>query len=132
MAGRTAGYGRSDYRAFLDKAAEFYNGMHDALQRGNRVQACSSAVHCVICSCDAVTIRFSGVKSTSQRHEDVAELVRKSNAPDASAKVRQILDVLRVKSMVEYGEDSPSASDTMLVVKQAERIFKWAKDVVER
>ena len=123
---------REDAAAFLEKARQFYNGMQDALARDDKTQTCSSSVHCVISSCDAITAYFLGIKSTSQRHDDAAKLVRKSGAPGAIEKERQIAEVLSRKSAIEYGSDEPEDKQTQMLAKLAERIYFWAKDTLER
>ena len=73
--GRAASVDKKDFSIFLAKAGEFFNGMNDAAGQGHYVQACSSAVHCIICSCDAVAVKFLGERSTGQCHDEAVRLL---------------------------------------------------------
>ncbi|MFA5246484.1 MAG: hypothetical protein WC408_01170 [Candidatus Micrarchaeia archaeon] len=123
---RTAKIERHHSADFLEKAEQFHNGMIDSMQRGDYAQACSSAIHCVISSCDAVTAFHLGLKSNSQRHEDQAQLVRRLTIPDAFEKSRQISQVISAKSRIEYSTEMPSQKQALTLTLQAERIYKWA------
>jgi hypothetical protein len=129
---RTIKIEKHQYTAFLDKATSFYNGMIDAKSRGNWVQACSSAVHCTISSCDAVTTYFLGERSASIRHDDLARLVQRISLPDADEKSKQIAQVLSVKSRVEYSAETLSQKQALTMTLQAGRIYEWARQITSK
>jgi hypothetical protein len=129
---RTTKVERYNSANFLEKAEQFHNGMVDAMQRGNYAQACSSAIHCVISSCDAVTAFHIGLKSNSQRHEDLSRLVKQTAIPGAFEKSRQISQVISSKSNVEYGTEIPSQKQALVLTLQAERIYGWARQATTK
>ena len=112
------------------KADEFYEGVVVAAQRGHWTQACSSAVHCVISSCDAIAVKILGERSAGKSHDDAIRLLSRARPPGYEAKVNQIRDILSLKSKVEYGSDAPSKARAELAIKQATRVYRWAKEVV--
>jgi hypothetical protein len=106
--------------------------MIDAMQRKEYAQACSSAIHCVISSCDAVTASCLGLKSSSRRHEDLVQLVKQAAIPGTQEKARQISQVISSKSAVEYGSEMPSQQQALTLTLQAERIYRWARQATTK
>ena len=127
---RTGKTDRRQAMAYMDKANDFYNGMVDASQRGNWTVTASNAVHCVINSCDAVTVKILGERSISLRHDDVIRLLAKARPSGIGDKIHQIQEILSAKSKVEYGFEKPSKGQAEMMAKQAHRVFAWAKEIV--
>jgi len=120
------------YAQYLRKASSFYQGMKKAEENEDWNLAALNAIHCVISSADAVTTFYLGQHSAGQRHEDVIALLGQTRLPGIEEKARQILDVLRLKTLVEYEPEEPTENEARAMAKQAERIFKWARDSLER
>lgn len=90
------------------------------------------AVHLAISSCDAVTAFFLQERSASERHEDVVELLGRTGVAGLREKTRQVLDVLADKTLIAYEPEVPSEARSRNIVKQAERIYRWAKEVLPK
>jgi hypothetical protein len=127
---RTADIEKREYSAFMKKATEFYHGMKIAAESGEWNQAMLSGIHCAISSIDAVTTWYLGLKSNSQNHLDVVGLLLRTSAPQASERVRQLQEILSLKTRVEYGTEELTPSKASTAVKQVERLFFWAKTVL--
>jgi HEPN domain-containing protein len=128
--GRSTKVDRSDYGTYLQKADEFYEGMLDAVQRGNYAQACSSAVHCTISSCDAVAVKILGERGSGKSHDEAVRLLSAARPPGFEERLRQVRDVLSLKSKAEYGSERPSKNQAELAARQATRVYRWAKEVL--
>ena len=129
---RTRKVDRHKHRAFLSKAEAFFNTMKRAESEGDWNSAGLLAVHLAISFCDAVTVFFLQEHSTSDRHEDVVEVLGRTGIAGVREKTRQVLDVLSEKTLIAYEPDEPSEARSRNIVKQAERIYKWSKDVLPK
>ncbi len=132
MSDRTARVDKPDFAAYERKADEFYASMVDASQRGHWAAACSNAVHCVISSCDAIAVRILGERSSGKSHDEAVRLLAKARPPGFEEKLHQVRDILSLKSKAEYGSEMPSRGRTELAVKQATRVYRWAKETVRK
>lgn len=115
------------YAAYFNKATEFYYEMKHAETEGKWNAACLNAIHCAISCGDAVSTFFLGRRSSGQRHEDAALLIRETKLPGSEEKAKQFLDVIRLKNLVEYEADEAGENETRKLTKQTERIYAWAK-----
>lgn len=115
---------------FLKKAGECYVGMNAAFAGETWNMAVIAAVHCAISAADALTVKFLGVRNSGTRHEGVVKLLNQLSLVDIGKKNRQLLNLLRIKSTAEYEERLMSKSDAEDAVRDAERFYKWAKEVL--
>jgi hypothetical protein len=83
------------------------------------------AIHAAITAGDALTVRYLGVRSASQRHLDVIALIEKIPKEKRGEVTRQLRGLLSEKSEVEY-------DDQLLPVGRGEEMLKVAERVVER
>ncbi len=123
------------YKIFLEKAGEFHIEMLLAKQEGRWNAVGLNGVHCVISASDALTTYFLGKRSAGERHEDAAELlseIQDINRTELKEKVNQLLGVLQQKNLVEYAGELLPEPKAILLAKQAERIYEWAKSKLPR
>ncbi|MBI4392255.1 MAG: HEPN domain-containing protein [Euryarchaeota archaeon] len=111
---------------YLAKATHFHRMMSDAYSTGNSDGAALAAVHCVISALDAVTVAYLGERSRGPDHADVLALVSKVSLPDVREKASQAKNVLAMKNVVEYEDRHVSPDETEIIVKEAERVLRWA------
>lgn len=128
---KTRKIAKHEYASFLRKAESFYNGMKQAEQSEDWNLACLNAIHCTITSIDAITTFFLEERSAGQKHEDVVELLKQTKLPDAQEKARQVLDILALKTMVEYEPTEPTENQARQITKQAQRVHQWAKQTLK-
>ncbi len=120
------------YADFSKKAEQFFHSLKESIQAGRWDAAGSSAVHCVICSTDALTCYYLKQRSASERHQDAVQLLKKLPLKEIDDKARQFLDVINLKNQVEYSYHLTSEKQALLMAKQAERFYAWAKDQLPR
>lgn len=123
---------RHKHEVFLRKAESFRNEMKRAEEASEWNAACLNAIHCAISSADALAVFYLGERSASQSHEDAAEIVRRTGLPEAQEKSRQLLDILQLKTLVEYEPEEPTEKEARTMLKQSERFFQWAKNSLRK
>ena len=126
----TVNVASSFYQNFLKKAEECHTGMNAAFASDNWNMAVIAAVHCGISAADALTVKFLGVRNSGSRHEAVIKLLSKLNLLDIGKKNQQLSNLLRIKSTAEYEEKLMSKSDASEALRDAERFYKWVKEVL--
>lgn len=127
---RTEKLGREKHGTYLSKADEFYQLMKKAEADGLWDGAALNAVHCSISSCDALTTFYLGLRSKGGKHEDVVLLMKRINTSGIQEKIKRLLDVLSVKNLVEYEAGELRENDAKRVVKEAEEIYSWVKQLL--
>ncbi len=130
MEANTVNVASSFYKNFLKKAEECHAGMNAAFAIDSWNLAVIAAVHCGISAADALTVKFMGVRNSGSRHESVIKLLSKLNLPEIGKKNQQLSNLLRIKSTAEYEERLMSKSDASEALRDAERFYKWVKEVL--
>ncbi|MFH0817362.1 MAG: hypothetical protein V1909_01885 [Candidatus Micrarchaeota archaeon] len=95
---------------------------------------CSQAIHAIIRTNDALSLKFLG--HTPTRHDDAAivfaKLVREGKLPDRAKPFKDLIaDSMRDKSDADYGKASFSYEDAKEYVERAESFVAMAKDVLK-
>ncbi len=123
---------KSRYRIYLQKAREFYDEMESALanERWNAVGL--NGIHCLISSCDALTVYFLGKRSASQSHEDVIKLINELDINERTKRDRlgQALSILQPKTRVEYEGELFTEKEARTMTKRVGRFYGWAKGML--
>ncbi len=104
--------------------------MKTAFAGENWNMAVIAAVHCGISAADALTVKYLGIRNSGSRHESVIKLVGRLNLPDIGKKNQQLSNLLRIKSTAEYEEKFMSKSDASDAFRDAERFYKWVKELL--
>jgi hypothetical protein len=130
MALKTEDVGRERYSVYLSKAAEFYALMKNAEEKELWNGVGLNAIHCAISSCDALTTFYLGLRSRGEKHEDIVQLMKRVRASGIEERIKQLLDVLAIKNLVEYEALELGEKDARNAAKQAERIYLWAKQTL--
>lgn len=120
------------HAAYMHKAVSFCRGMENAVAEENWNGASLNAIHCAISSSDAVTACLLGERPASQRHEDAAALLEKTGLPEAKEKARQFLDIIQLKTLIEYEPDEPTEAQARQLIKQTQRFHQWAKQILQK
>ncbi len=89
----------SDY---LKKAQDNYVQMLSALEKDNYNAVGTLAVQCAISSADAICVYEKGIRSISQDHFDVCDLVRSIPLPDAKEKSNILKRIIAKKNLIQY------------------------------
>ena len=113
---------------YLKKAADNYEQMLRAFQASNWNAAATLAVQCAISSADAVCVHEKGVRSVSQDHRDVCDLVAKLPLEGASEKAKSLRKVIARKNMVQYECRNMYRADADEMVKMTTRVYQWVRE----
>lgn len=116
------------FKIYLEKAEQFFKLMKYAQTEGLWIGMGLCGVHCAISCCDALTTFYLGERSISQKHEDVVVLLRGIQLEGISDRIKQILSVLSVKSLVEYEAREIRRDDAAKIAAQVERFYGWVKE----
>ncbi|KPJ55919.1 MAG: hypothetical protein AMJ42_05995 [Deltaproteobacteria bacterium DG_8] len=117
---------RSEYRTYLKKAGEFYDIMLQAKKREKWNAVGLNAVHCAISSCDAMLVFYAGIRSTSDDHLAVIDLLSTSiKLPDAKSKCGTLRKILVKKSIIEYENRDFIQKEALEILKLTERFYNW-------
>jgi HEPN domain-containing protein len=115
---------------YLKKASDNYDQMLAAFAASNWNAAATLAVQCAISSADAICVYKKGVRSVSQDHLDVCDLVAGLPLEGAQEKSRQLRKVIARKNLVQYECRSVHKADADEMVKVTTRIYQWARQTI--
>ena len=117
---------RSEYRTYLKKATEFYDTMLQAKKREKWNAVGLNAVHCAISSSDAMLVFYAGIRSSSDDHLAVIDLLSTSiRLPDAESKCETLRKILVKKSVIEYENRDFTQKEALEILKLTERFYSW-------
>ena len=122
---------RSVASDYLKKAFDNYEQMLVAFNASNWNAAGTLAVQCVISSADAICVHEKGVRSVSQDHFDVCDLVAGLYLEGAEEKSKQLRKVIARKNLVQYECRSMHKADAADMVKITTRIYQWVRQMIE-
>ena len=128
---KTRNVEKHKYKNYLAKADEFFNAMNDSFTKRMFNATVLNAVQCAISSADALSVFYQGVRHAGDRHEDVVALLNTLGLSDMQSKNRQLLSLLHIKNSAEYEEKLMSEANAQDSIKNAERFFKWVRDLLE-
>ncbi len=115
---------------YLKKAADNYEQMLTAFNASNWNAAATLAVQCAISSADAICVHEKGVRSVSQDHLDVCDLVAGLPLEGAQEKSRQLRKVIARKNLVQYECRSVHKTDADEIVKVTTRVYQWVIEII--
>ena len=127
---RTKNEDRSLAKVYFQKAGDNYNAMTAAFEQKNFNAVGTLAVQTVISSADAVCVFEKGMRSVSQNHGDVCDLVMQTRLPDVKEKCSALKRVIAKKNAIQYEGRNISAKEAEDVVKWTERFFSWVSGVL--
>ena len=110
---------------YLKKATDNYTQMVSASQSGNFNAAATLAVQCVISSADAICVHEKGIRSISQDHLDICDLIKSIPFPESNEKSNQLRKVIAKKNLIQYEGRSIRQSEAEGIVKITSRFYQW-------
>ncbi|MCB9772225.1 MAG: HEPN domain-containing protein [Candidatus Omnitrophica bacterium] len=123
---------KSAAREYLKKASDNYDQMLSAFHANNWNAAATLALQCAISSADAICVNEKGVRSISQDHLDVCELVSKLPIEGATEKAKQLRKIIARKNAVQYECRSVNRADADEIVKVTTRVYQWVREMMEK
>lgn len=117
---------------YLKKATDNYEQMLLSLEGNNYNAAATLAVQCAISSADALCVFERGVRSISDDHLDVCELIASLTLPEAKERVKTLRRIISKKNMVQYERRNIFQSEAYEIVKQTSRFYNWVKSILPK
>ena len=126
---KTTPVSRAEARVYLEKATEFHSKAVAALIDESWDTAGLLAVHSAISAADSLLGFTTGIRSTSQNHKEVVNLMKKqdSGSSDWSTQANRLGQIVARKNVVEYEGKKLLEKDAGNLVQQAERFLEWVK-----
>lgn len=122
---------RTNAIQYLKKAKDNYDQMLLALENSNYNAAGTLAVQCGISAADAICIHEKGIRSLSQNHLDLCNLVKSISLPEANNKSLVLKKIISKKNLVQYESRSIFKNEADNIVKGATRFYQWVISVVK-
>ncbi len=116
---------------YLKKAEDNHSQMIKSFREGNYNASSTLAIQCVISAADAVCIHEKGIRSISQNHLDLCEIVKSIPLPESGSKSNSLKRIIAKKNLVQYESRSIFSREADEIVKNASRFFRWAATVVK-
>ena len=116
---------------YLKKSSDNYDQMLIAFHSSNWNAAATLAVQCAISCADSLCVYEKGIRSISQDHLDVCDLVAKLSMEGAGEKAKQLRKVIIRKNMVQYECRSVRKSDADEIVRCTTRFYQWVNEKME-
>lgn len=79
----------------------------------------------MISAADAICVHEKGVRSISQDHGDICDIVKSTLLPRASEKSTALKRILAKKNLIQYESRNVYESEALDLIKSATRIFEW-------
>ncbi len=118
---------RSATRDFLKKAEDNYTQMVAALDVGNYNAVGTLAVQCAISSADAVCVFEKGIRSISDDHFDVCDLVSSVPILDAKEKANLLKRIIGKKNVIQYERRNIHQTEAEDLVKLTSKFYHWVR-----
>ena len=116
---------------YLKKAEDNLKAMLAALKESNFNAAGTLALQCAISSADAICVYEKGVRSISQDHFDVCDIVSSVTLPDAKEKANLLKRIIGKKNLIQYERRNIFQSEAEEIAKAAARFYQWVEGHVQ-
>ena len=121
---------RSKAFDYLKKAEDNHTHMFEALRINNFNAAGTLAIQCAISAADAVCIHEKGVRSLSQNHLDICDIVKSIPLQESIEKSKILRRIISKKNLIQYESRSILQKEAVEIVKGAGRFYQWVVSVV--
>lgn len=116
---------KSAAKDYFKKAKDNYETMLLAFKNKNYNAVGTLAIQCAISSADAICVHEKNLRSISEDHGDICDLVKSIPLPSAKEKSFSIKRILAKKNLIQYEQRNVYESEARDLVKAATRIFEW-------
>lgn len=121
---------RSLSKVYFEKARDNFEMKTSALKMKHYNAVGTLAVQTVISSADAVCVFEKGLRSVSQNHGDICDLVIQTRLPDVREKCNALKRVIAKKNAIQYEGRNVTAKEAEDLAKWTERFFTWVSGQV--
>ena len=124
---------KSAYSNYLKRVQECFHAAEAAMDKKEWNAAAISAIHCIICACDAMCVYYLGRRHSGENHNDAITLFKTiKNSETYNTNTNRLLRLLRIKNMAEYEERLVYSSEAEKIYHDCERFFNFAKGQLEK
>lgn len=116
---------KSAARDYLKKAGDNYTAMLSALKEGNFNAVGTLALQCAISSADAICVFEKGIRSISQDHFDVCDIVESITLPEAKEKASLLRRIISKKNLIQYERRNIYQLEAGEILKASSRFYQW-------
>lgn len=116
---------KSAARDYLKKAGDNYTAMLSALKEGNFNAVGTLALQCAISSADAICVFEKGIRSISQDHFDVCDIVESITLPEAKEKASLLRRIISKKNLIQYERRNVYQLEADEILKASSRFYQW-------
>ena len=129
MAPKTRSVAKANHRNYVRKSDEFVRSAQQALDRGDWDAAVSNAIHAALCAADALTVFYSGTRSTGESHEEILRLLAglRIERKDLDRNLAHLRALLQLKTTAEYEDRLLGARDATMSLQHAVRFREWTR-----
>lgn len=117
---------------YLKKAEDNYIQMLSALQNNNFNATATLAIQCAISSADAICVYEKGVRSISEEHFDICDLIRTITLPEAQERSSQLRRVIVKKNLIQYEGRSIRQTEAEEIAKLTSRLYQWVTSCIPK
>jgi len=114
-------------RIAMQKAQQFLATAQDAFKSERWDSAGLNAIHAGINAADAVLIAGAGVRSASQDHEKVTDLLAQNISSFSERQRMLLIGLLSMKNTVAYVQRLITQVEAQRLVVAADRFLTWAE-----
>lgn len=122
---KTTAVNKADYIIYLNKANDFYEMTQKAGDSENWTGIGLNAVHCAISSCDALLAFYLGIRSISNDHMDVVDLLIRIPKVKASGEASTFKRIVAKKNLIAYECRDFRQPEALEILKMTERFYRW-------
>lgn len=116
---------KSAVKDYLKKATDNHAEMLSALQNNNYNAVGTLAVQCAISLADAICVYEKGIRSISNDHFDVCDIVQSISLPESKEKSSVLKRIISKKNLIQYERRSIYQSEAQEIAKLANRFYQW-------
>lgn len=118
---------RDRYGIYREKALEFMETMVDAAAKRNWNAVGLAGVHCAISATDALLVKYAGVRSSADSHQDVVGLLRgRIHDDETPRQCKRLSEILAQKNLIEYVDRAYPEKEAVALKLSVERYLAWA------
>ncbi len=122
---------RDRYGIYWEKAQEFMETMVDAAVKRNWNAVGLAGVHSVICATDALLVKYAGVRSSADSHQDVVGLLRgRIQDAEMPRQCKRLSEILAQKNLIEYIDRSYPEKEALALKLSVERYLAWVTKII--
>ena len=117
---------------YFKKAQDNYEAMLLAFKNKNYNAVGTLAVQCAISSADAICVHEKELRSISQDHGDICDLVKSTLLPQANEKSKALKRIIAKKNIIQYERRNVYESEAQDLIQSATRFFEWVKSHLKK